>query len=192
MPRKLRHRYFQYILCVGLSMILLQLGWASENKPPSICDWVPPKASDWTSLGPRLNDANLQAMKTNPKVGGGVVWAPLVSVDRTNGIRVKPSFKQGTLVHALDQKYTRLLLNAGMRDSEWDRVRLKVFVDDKEVFATKPYDYGTLIRCVGRKAEAIDLDVSIAKTLRFELTVINNRYWNEDVLVLGNALLLAK
>ena len=48
-------------------------------------DAQPLKATDWTSLGPRLNEAWLHAKRENPRVGGGVIWAPLVSVDRTNG-----------------------------------------------------------------------------------------------------------
>ena len=106
------------------------------------------------------------------------------------GIRVKPSFKQGALEYALDQNYTRLLLNAGMRDSAWERVRLRIMVDDKEVFVTKPFDYETLIRSVGRKPEAIDIDVSNARALRFEITIVSNRYWQEDAVVFGNAMLM--
>ena len=44
----------------------------------------------------------------------------------------------------------------------------------------------------GRKAEAIDIDVSNARMLRFEIDVVHTQYWQEDVLVLGNGLLFAK
>lgn len=108
------------------------------------------------------------------------------------GIRVKPAFKLGVLEYALDQKYTRLLLDAGMGDSAWDRVQLKILVDGKEVLATQPFDYETLIRSVGRKPAVIDIDVTNAKTLRFEMKVVHNRYWQEDVVVFGNALLFAR
>jgi hypothetical protein len=108
------------------------------------------------------------------------------------GIRVKPVFKEGVLEYALDRKYTRLLLDFGMSHSEWDRVQLKILVDGKEVAAPKPIDYETRIRAIGRKAESLDIDLSTAKTLRFEIKVMHNKYWQEDVLVLGNGLLFGK
>jgi len=108
------------------------------------------------------------------------------------GVRVKPTFKRGVLEYALEQEYTRLLLDAGMSDSAWDRVRLRILLDGKEVAVTKPFDYETLIRSVGRKPESIDLDVANAKALRFEITVVNNRYWQEDLVVFGNAMLFAR
>ncbi len=107
-------------------------------------------------------------------------------------VRVKPTFKQGVLEYNLDQKYTRLLLDTGMSDSAWDRVQLKIVVDGKPVSAIKPLNYETLLRKIGRKPESFDLDVTNAKTLRFEITVVNNRYWQEDVLVLANAMLITK
>ena len=57
------------------------------------------------------------------------------------GIRVKPAFKQGILEYALDQKFTRLLLDFGMSQSHWDRVQLKILVDGKEAAAPRPFDY---------------------------------------------------
>ena len=108
------------------------------------------------------------------------------------GIRVKPALKQGVLEYALDQRYTRLLLDAGMSQSDWDRVQLKILVDSKEVAAPQPFDYETRIRGIGRKAETFDIDVSNAKTLRFEIKVVDARYWQEDVLVFGNGILSAK
>jgi hypothetical protein len=108
------------------------------------------------------------------------------------GIRIKPSFKKGVLEYALDRKYSRLLLDAGMSRSDWDRVQLKILLDGKEVVAPRPFDYETRIRHIGRKAEAIDIDVSNAVSLRFEIDVVDNRYWQEDVLVFGNGLLFAR
>lgn len=108
------------------------------------------------------------------------------------GIRIKPTFKHGVLEYPLDRKYSRLLLDAGLSNSAWDRVQLKVLIDDKVVAAPQPLDYETRIREIGRKAEALDVDVSNAKTLRFKINVVDDRYWQEDVLVLGNGLLFAK
>lgn len=108
------------------------------------------------------------------------------------GIRIKPTMKLGVLEYALDQKYTRLLLDAGMSGSMWDRVQMKILVDGKEVAAPKPFVYETLLRHIGRKAESFDIDLTNAKTLRFEVAVTMPRYWQEDVLVLANGLLFVK
>ncbi|MFT7642377.1 MAG: hypothetical protein ACI9G1_004134 [Pirellulaceae bacterium] len=113
-------------------------------------------------------------------------------VTNSFGIRVKPDFQQGVLEYALDQKYTRLLLDAGMSDSQWDRVQIKILLDGKEVLAPKPANYETLIKAVGRRPEALDVDVTHARTLRFEIAVVNNRYWQEDLVVFANAMLIAK
>ena len=108
------------------------------------------------------------------------------------GIRVKPSFKQGVLTYALEQKYTRLLLNVGMLNSSWETVQLKIIIDDTEILVTKPFDYETRNRAIGRKPEVVDIDVSKAKVLRFEITVVSNKNWEEDAVVFGSAMLMAK
>ncbi len=108
------------------------------------------------------------------------------------GVRVRPAFKLGVLEFALGQKYTRLLFDSGMSDSAWDRVQLKILLDGKEVAVTKSADYETLTRSIGRKPEVFDIDVTNAGTLRFEITVVNNRYWQEDLVVFGNAMLFAR
>ena len=78
-------RFIAWTVCVGACIILPPMGLAGDEPATSMRDWIPPTAADWTSLGKRLEDAYQQAKKENPKVGGGVLWAPLVSVDRTDG-----------------------------------------------------------------------------------------------------------
>ena len=77
-------RFVEFVVCVS-RLACCRWGWPVASRTPAKGDWIPPVASDWTSLGQRLEDAWRQARKENPKVGGGVVWAPLVSVDRTDG-----------------------------------------------------------------------------------------------------------
>ncbi len=108
------------------------------------------------------------------------------------GIRVRPDFKPGVLEYPLDGKYSRLLLDAGMSDSGWDRVQITLLLDGKVIAAPQPYSYETRIRHIGRKAESFDVDVSNAKTLRIEIKVADPRYWQEDVVVFGNGLLFAR
>ncbi|GMV83112.1 MAG: hypothetical protein AMXMBFR7_42960 [Planctomycetota bacterium] len=108
------------------------------------------------------------------------------------GVQVKKTHKQGVLEYALDQKYTRLLLEAGMYDSQWEKVRLRILLDGKEVYATKPASYGTLTDHIGRKPEPVDLDLANVKTLRFEITVTDAKHLGLDMVVLGNAMLFAR
>jgi hypothetical protein len=59
-----------------------------------------------------------------------------------------------------------------MSQSVWDRVQLRILVDGNVVAAPQPFDYETRIRQIGRKAQAVDIDVANAKTLRFETELL--------------------
>jgi len=96
------------------------------------------------------------------------------------GIRVKNTHKQGVLEYAVDQKFSRLVIDAGMRNSGWDRTQLRILLDGKEVAATKPTDYETAISGVGRKPESFDFDLTNVKKIRFEVSTIGDtRYWTD-------------
>ncbi len=104
------------------------------------------------------------------------------------GVRVKKSQKQGILEYALDRKYTRLMLDVGMRGGGWDRVGLKILLDGKQVAETK-VDREQIDG--GQKPEVIDLDLTNVKVLRFEFAGLKNPYWQVETVILGNAVLFA-
>ncbi|HET6246901.1 MAG TPA: sialidase family protein, partial [Tepidisphaeraceae bacterium] len=69
----------------GIILAFITPSLRAAGGTPDTRAWVAPGASDWVSLGDRLNDAWLKAKKQAPKIGGGVLWGPLVAVDRSNG-----------------------------------------------------------------------------------------------------------
>src|SRR4051812_36830658 len=70
---------------VGAGLIPATFATAGDEPVTSAREWVAPLATDWISLGSRLEAAFVKAKKEDKKLSAGAVWAPMVGVDRTDG-----------------------------------------------------------------------------------------------------------
>ncbi len=103
------------------------------------------------------------------------------------GVRLKNTQKLGVLEYDIDQKFTRLLLDVGVRSGAWARIEVKILLDGKQVAVTKADNSQ---RDMGQKADAIDLDLTNVKKLRFEFANLKTPYWQWETAILGNAVVL--